>query len=321
MSQQLDTLRRFRKELHHHRSSMKALPHLYRSGGELALSYFLIFVLLASGIFSSCQQADAKAAVVNAAAQKESRPQPADTPSVASRKMADAATILARKEVPVLCYHQVRDWRPTDSKTARDYIVPLAAFRAQIKMLADSGYHTILPDQLYNYLTTGAALPSKPVMLTFDDTDLDQFTEAAPEMKKYGFKGVFFVMTVSLGRPHYMSKEQVKALSDDGHLIGSHTWDHHNVKKYQGQDWVIQIEKPTKQIEAITGKPVHYFAYPFGLWNEQAIPELKQRGMKAAFQLYAARDTKDPLYTIRRIIVPGTWGPAALDSRMRSSFK
>ena len=42
-------------------------------------------------------------------------------------------------------------------------------------MLADSGYHTILPDQLYDYLTKGTPLPSKPIMLTFDDTDLDQF--------------------------------------------------------------------------------------------------------------------------------------------------
>ena len=235
-------------------------------------------------------------------------------------KVADAATILARPEVPILCYHQVRDWKPADSKSARDYIVPEAAFRAQMKMLADSGYHTILPDQLYEYLNTGKALPSKPVMLTFDDTDLDQYTFARPEMEKHGFKGVFFVMTVSLGRPRYMSKEQVKALSDAGHAIGSHTWDHHNVKKYQGDDWKIQIEKPSKQLEEITGKRIRYFAYPFGLWNPQAIPELKKRGMLAAFQLYAPRDQQDPLFTIRRIIVPGTWSGPALAARMRAGF-
>ena len=259
----------------------------------------------------------AVAATPVAATEKETT----DSPVKKSGKIADAATILARKEVPILCYHQVRDWRATDSKTARDYIVPVAAFRAQMKMLADSGYHTILPEQLYDYLTTGASLPSKPVILTFDDTDLDQFTEAAPTMKQHGFKGVFFIMTVSLGRPNYMSKEQVKALSDDGHAIGSHTWDHHNVKKYEGQDWVTQIEKPSKQLETIIGKPIEYFAYPFGLWNPQAIPELKKRGMKAAFQLYAPRDQQDPLYTIRRIIVPGSWSPATLNTRMKSSFK
>ncbi|WP_127130144.1 polysaccharide deacetylase family protein [Pseudoflavitalea rhizosphaerae] len=235
-------------------------------------------------------------------------------------KVADAATILARPEVPVLCYHQVRNWKPTDSKSARDYIVPEAAFAAQMKMLADSGYHTILPDQLYEYLNTGKALPSKPVMLTFDDTDLNQYTFAKPVMDRYGFKGVFFVMTVSLGRPRYMSIEQVKSLSDAGHTIGSHTWDHHNVKKYQGDDWKVQIEKPSKQLEEITGKRIRYFAYPFGLWNPQAIPELKKRGMLAAFQLYAPRDQQDPLFTIRRIIVPGTWSGPALAARMKTSF-
>src|SRR5882724_3393604 len=104
-----------------------------------------------------------------------------------------AAIILKRKEIPILCYHQIRDWRPTDSKNARSYIVPVSAFREQLKMLADSGYHTILPDELYAYLTKGKNLPARSIMLTYDDTDLDQYTVALPEMKKYGFKGVFFI--------------------------------------------------------------------------------------------------------------------------------
>lgn len=245
----------------------------------------------------------------------------AATPVTPARSVkVDAAAVMARKEVPILCYHQIREWRDTDSKTAQNYIVPVQTFKDQLKMLADSGYHTILPDQLYAYLTTGAPLPSRPVMLTFDDTDLEQYTIAAPEMKKYGFKGVFFIMTVSLGRPHYMSKTQVKELADDGHTIGSHTWDHHNVKQYQGQDWVTQIEKPSKQLENITGKPITYFAYPFGLWNPQAIPQLKQRGMLAAFQLSGKRDVNDPLHTIRRIIVPGAWKPSTLQSWIKKSF-
>src|SRR5258708_38947583 len=129
-------------------------------------------------------------------------------PIATSPQTGNTAAIMARKQVPILCYHQIRDWKPTDSKVAKDYIIPIAAFKAHMKMLADSGYHAILPDQLYDYLAKGTPLPSKPIMLTFDDTDLDQFTIARPEMKKYGFKGVFFIMTVSLGRPHYMSKEQ-----------------------------------------------------------------------------------------------------------------
>jgi len=240
---------------------------------------------------------------------------------VNASSIADAATILSRKQVPVLCYHHIKDWTPKTSARAKDYIVPVEAFKVQMKMLADSGYETILPDQLYNYLAANKPLPSKPVMITFDDTDLEQYTVALPELKKYGFKGVFFIMTVSLNRPNYMTRDQVKLLAAEGHEIGSHTWDHRNVKLYGENDWATQIDKPTKQLAEITGKPVKYFAYPFGLWNQPAIPELKKRGFVAAFQLSTTRDQQDPLYTIRRIIVPGYWGSKALNNSMVNSFR
>lgn len=289
------------------------------SSATLFLRHIFASSLLAlSVLYCSCQS---PAAENKAIPVKDSSTKPVATAiAVSSIKPDKALNILEKKEVPILCYHQIRDWTAKDSKTAKDYIVPVAQFRDQMKMLADSGYHTILPDELYAYLNEGRSLPSKPIMLTFDDTDDDQYEIAAPEMKKYGFKGVFFIMTVSLGRPNYMTAAQVKELSDAGHVIGSHTWDHHNVKKYQGKDWEVQIEKPLAQLEKITGKPIRYFAYPFGLWNEAAIPQLKQRGFIAAFQLYAKRDEVDPLYTIRRIIVPGEWGPATLSKRILSSF-
>jgi len=238
-----------------------------------------------------------------------------------NRKVANAVDIIARKQVPILCYHQLRDWKPTDSKRAKDYIVPTAVFEEQIKLLADSGYTAILPDQLMNYLKYGDPLPDKPVMLTFDDTDLDQYTLAKPVMDKYKFKGVFFIMTVSLNKPRYMSREQVKQLSDEGHVIGSHTWDHMNVKKLTAPDWAIQIDKPLKQLEEITGKPVKYFAYPFGLWKPEVIPGIRERQFEGAFQLSASLDEKDPLYTIRRIIVPGQWSAQTMYKAMERSFQ
>ncbi len=260
--------------------------------------------------FSQTSTASFAGSVTAADRSGEPSTEPATIPP--ATVIPSASVILSKKQVPILCYHQIRDWKPTDSKVSREYIVPPAAFAAQMRMLADSGYHTISPDQLYAYLISGARLPSKPILLSFDDTDLDQYTVAYPEMKKYGFKGMFFIMTVSLGKAHYMSREQVHTLSEDGNTIGSHTWDHHNVKKYEGNDWITQLDKPTKQLEQITGKNIKYFAYPFGLWNSAAFPELKKRGFVAAFQLNEKPDPVDPLYSIRRIIVPGTWNGSVL---------
>jgi peptidoglycan/xylan/chitin deacetylase (PgdA/CDA1 family) len=245
--------------------------------------------------------------------------QPAEN-EVPVKSMAGIAAILAKKEVPVLCYHHIRNVRAGESESMKSYSVSPEAFAAQMKALHDSGYQTILPDQLYNYLVYDGALPAKPVMISFDDTDEEQYRIGAAIMNQYNFKGVYFIMTISMNRPRYMRKEEIKNLSDSGHIIAGHTWDHHMVTKYTDADWDSQLVKPQVQLKAITGKPVEYFAYPFGLWNTAAIPELKSRGYKLAFILSTKRDDTNPLYTIRRMIVPGTWSTAGMIKAMKSTF-
>ncbi|HYF30726.1 MAG TPA: polysaccharide deacetylase family protein [Chitinophagaceae bacterium] len=276
----------------------------------------IIALVTALTTLFSCQQSPEKKLLASAAG-VSIVPEAHETKPAS---IADAATILARPQVPVLCYHRLREYKPTESASTRTYIVPVPAFKAQIKMLADSGYHTITPDDYYAYLAYGQPLPAKPVMITFDDTSEEQYTAGAAELGKYGFKGVFFIMTVSIGRPGYMSKDQIKSLADAGHTIASHTYDHHNVKKYEGEDWDKQMLKTKQKLEAITGKPVDYFAYPFGEWKPEAIPELQKRNYKAAFQLASKRDSLAPLYTIRRMIVPGDWSGDKLYKWMKANF-
>jgi peptidoglycan/xylan/chitin deacetylase (PgdA/CDA1 family) len=281
------------------------------------MKYAVFAIILMAGCFQHCTHPVQKEIAVT----KKQVPSSEKKVRVISKQIAEPGTILKRPQVPILCYHRLRDYRSTDGAGAKTYIVPATVFRKQIKMLADSGYHSITPDQYYSYLTTGASLPEKPVMISFDDTSEEQFTVGASELNKYGFKGVFFIMTISIGRPGYMSAEQLKTLSDNGHVIASHTTDHHNVKKYDGGDWDFQLAKPKDKLEAIIGKPVEYFAYPFGEWNEAAIPQLKKRRYKAAFQLSSnKRDSIEPLYAIRRMIVPGTWDGSAMDKWMKVNF-
>jgi peptidoglycan/xylan/chitin deacetylase (PgdA/CDA1 family) len=299
------------------------LPHKSRAMTMKPLFYASLILLsyACGGASDKSASTDVKSTASDTTVPASKASTEAQAPAGPKGKAANAAGVIARKSIPILCYHQIRDWKPTDSKMAKDYIMPIADFKDELKALHDSGYHTVLPDQLYDYLVYGSPLPSKPVMLTYDDTDEDQFTVARPEMDKYGYKGVFFIMTVSIGKNHYMSRAQIRQLADEGHVIGSHTWDHKNVKKYEAADYVTQIEKPTKLLQEITGKKMDYFAYPFGLWRPEAIPHLKQAGFKAAFQLYAPNDPNDPLYTIRRIIVAGGMSGKRMLEVMNKMFK
>lgn len=250
---------------------------------------------------------------------KVQEPVAQDKPSMPVAE-ATAAEIMERQQIPILCYHRIRPYKPTDSKRAKDYIVTPEDFRAQMKILADSGYKTILPDQLMDYLKYGKPVPEKAVMLTFDDNVGDQMEIARPVLQQYGFKGVYFIMTVTLGKPGYMSREQVKQLHDEGNVIGSHTYDHQNMKKLPDSLWPVQVDKPQKQLKDITGEEVKYFAYPFGIWKHENVAGLQQRNIEAAFQLTEKRDTTAPLYTIRRMIVPGGWTAEQMVKRMKTSF-
>ncbi len=230
---------------------------------------------------------------------------------------AGAAEIYAKPQVPVLCYHHIR---PLKSNSSNDYVVSPSSFSEQMKALADSGYHTVLPEDLETYYTLNKPLPVKPVMLTFDDTDLEQYVIGARELKKYGFKGVFFIMNISIGKRGYMTAENIRSLSVEGYVIGAHTWDHNRVTQYNDSAWNKQLTYAKVKLETITGKPVQFFAYPFGLWNKEAIPKLQSRNIRMAFQLSAKRDSTDPLYTVRRMIVPGSWTTKGLMKAMKGTF-
>jgi peptidoglycan/xylan/chitin deacetylase (PgdA/CDA1 family) len=217
------------------------------------------------------------------------------------------------KQVPVLCYHQIRNWKAKDKQADKAYIIPPAMFSAQMKMLADSGYHTILPDELLEHLSMGKPLPSKPIMLTFDDTNADQFTAARPILLKYHFKAIYFIITGKIGsHKWFMNSQQIKQLSDEGNVIGCHTLSHTDFKRLRGTDWQTEIGDSKKQLEEITGRPVSYFAFPFGYWNRTGLLALHKFGFKAAFQLDDGLDKQDPLMTIRRLIVPGYWNTKTL---------
>ena len=234
--------------------------------------------------------------------------------NVAVKQTANTtAQILAKPEVPVLCYHRISDGPKSD------YRVSPATFTAHMKILADSGYHSISPAQLYDYLVYNKALPAKPVVISFDDSREEHAGIAAPVMEKYGFRGVFFIMTITYNKKNYMTTDQIVKLAKAGHTIGLHSWDHTMVIKYKdAADWQKQVAEPKKKLEGIIGMPVEYWAYPNGVYDHKGAVELSKY-FKLSFSLFTKRDTDLPLQCVRRIIVPDFTSQALLKS-MRLAF-
>jgi hypothetical protein len=132
------------------------------------------------------------------------------------------------------------------------------------------------------------------VLLTFDDASAGQYTRALPLLRRHHFVATFFVMTVVLDKPGWLTSRQVRQLDRDGMTIAPHTYDHHAVPQYRGEDWHTQLVAPAAKLEKLVGHPVRLFAYPFGLWSPEAFAHLDDAGYVAAFQLAGKLDRRHP---------------------------
>ncbi|HMO33957.1 MAG TPA: polysaccharide deacetylase family protein [Lacibacter sp.] len=221
------------------------------------------------------------------------------------------------RQLPVLCYHNIRQ----DAVTANQLYISTLQLKRQLQTLRDSGFQSVLPDQVHAFYYEGTPLPSKAFLITFDDAHLQHATLAAPLLERYGFRGVFFIMSVTLNKKGFLNEQQIKELHQRGHTIGAHTWDHPNLAKSSSVNWNLQLTKPKQQLERITGKPVTSFAYPYGAWNRASLQELNRRGIHTAFQLTNAMDSAHPLLTLRRLMIHGNWSGPVLLTRLQSVFQ
>lgn len=234
---------------------------------------------------------------------------PEGTATSGAATNAAPADIIARATVPVLCYHQVRPWTGDDSSyTKQALVIPPEKHREHLDAIKNAGYTTITPDQYLAHMTQGAQLPAKPVILSYDDGKDNQPEVAFADLSARGMTGTWFIMTVVIGNDGWTTKDQIKQVADAGHVIGSHTWDHHDVRKYGPKDWATQFEEPRALLQKISGQPVDTFDYPNGAWSEAALPHLAKAGYSTAFQLEEKPlDRTHPLLTLRRALAVSTW--------------
>lgn len=212
-------------------------------------------------------------------------------------------------EVPILMYHYVEEIPPGADAIRRDLTVSPEAFEAQLQALAEQGYHTISLTDLYLHLTVGKPLPEKPIILTFDDGYRDAYTVVFPLLQKYGFTATFFVLATPAHyeSPTYLTWTMMKEMADAGMEIQGHGRDHVDLRNRSYEFLVYQILGIKEAIEYHTGKPVRFFCYPSGLYDDDVIAVLRSAGYWGAVTTqYGRLHTRENLFTLQRIRIRGS---------------
>ena len=181
-------------------------------------------------------------------------------------------------KVPILMYHYISQ-PPADADVYRvDLSVTPDTFRQQLAWLRDNGYTAIDYYDLSLAIVGHIELPEKPVLLTFDDGYLDNYTAAFPLLQEYGYKGTFFIVTdfVDLGREGYMTWPMIEELSRAGHRIESHSRTHPDLRDKDRDGLIWELLGSQQTIAAHIGYTPRYFCYPGGDYNAETIQLLRE---------------------------------------------
>lgn len=184
--------------------------------------------------------------------------------------------------LPTLMYHHVQDMEVAKEKKQTGLTVDTQTFKSQIQYLKDKGYQTVGFSDLINFFDSGAVIPNKSILITFDDGYDDFYLNALPILKEFGFKASVFIPTGLMGNPGYMLWEQITDANNAGYYFGNHTWSHKNV--LQAKD---VVEKEITLGDSLLSERglnnLKVFAYPYGFSNNYSEEILTRLGYKIAF--------------------------------------
>lgn len=200
--------------------------------------------------------------------------------------------LLKRRQtpIPVLMYHGI-------SKSERGDSISQSAFREQMTALKAAGYRFLTAGDLDQVMRGKAALPPKPILVTFDDGRRDSFENADPVLKELGLRVTMFVHLTRLRKPgfhasademrrwHATGRWELQAHGDRahdpmpidesgrlGHFLPNRMWLEDKNRLETPDEYRARVEndyrKAKEGVEELTGQEVVAFAYPYGDYGQ-----------------------------------------------------
>jgi len=188
-----------------------------------------------------------------------------------------------RFRIPILMYHYVEYVQDKKDTIRESLNIYPDVLDQQIKTLQDDGYTFITASELADILNHKGELPQKPILLTFDDGHWDLYTNVLPILEKYHVKATAYIISGFIGGSDFLTKDQLQKVIQSGLVeIGAHTVHHIGLAKRFLTLVKYEVNASKKQLENNYHIKVISFAYPSGLFDEQAIKVVKEAGFKTS---------------------------------------
>jgi peptidoglycan/xylan/chitin deacetylase (PgdA/CDA1 family) len=228
--------------------------------------------------------------------------------------------------VPVLIYHHISN---IEEELSPITITP-EKFYEDMLYLKAMGYNTVNFQDLIDYREGKKTLPENPIIVTFDDGYMSNYTYAYTVLKELKMKGVISIIGSLIDESSHSSYnfmltwDKIREMSHSGVIeIQSHSYDLHNwgdeissprgvdqMKREDDTHYMARFKSDTKlimdKVKEHTGKDITMYTYPYGIYNDKTEKMLKDLGIRGSLTGKRGVSTiKNGLFSLRRINMVG----------------
>lgn len=183
----------------------------------------------------------------------------------------------------VLAYHEL-----ASDATGYRYALSSRQFEEHLKLVAG------LCDSANGY--------KAPLLLSFDDGHVSNYTLALPLLQKYSCKTAFFVIAGRIGEnKDFMTWAQLRELVSLGHFVEAHSWSHKFLTECSDDELRDELMRSRQTLEDRLGRQVEAISAPHGRWNRRVASACAKAGYR---RLYTS-DPWSPSRVIEQVRVVG----------------
>lgn len=120
-----------------------------------------------------------------------------------------------------------------------------------------------------------ASSEGRGVEITFDDGNTSDVEEGLPALVQRGLTATFHVCAGRIGQLGYLDGQALLHLREAGMSVGSHGWDHVDLRTLSDTELVRATRGSREHIAEACGAPVTRFAVPLGSYDRRVLQHLR----------------------------------------------
>jgi peptidoglycan/xylan/chitin deacetylase (PgdA/CDA1 family) len=205
---------------------------------------------------------------------------------------------------------------PAPSQPYPQLFVKPADLAGQLRWLERHGYHAVRLGQVFRYWRQAVPLPPKPIVLSFDDGYLSDYTVARPVLQRYRWPGVLNLVVHNVA-PGDITAPQVDALIAAGWEIDAHTISHVDLTGLGAVQLRHEVAGSRLLLRHMFGQAVNFFCYPAGRYNAQVVAAVRAAGYLGATTVNPGLAQPGQPYTLDRIRIDYSDGVSGFAEKMQ----